>query len=111
MALMKSVKQFDVHWVSLDPTLGSEIRKTRPCIIISPDEMNELLKTVVVIPLTSTIIDWPFRCNIKILGKQSSVTCDQIRTVSTQRLLKKAGRLSTRERDQVLHILQAMFSV
>lgn len=110
MASTKLFERFDMYWVNLDPTKGSEIQKTRPCIIVSPDEMNEVLRTVVVVPLTSTIIDWPFRTTITIANKQSSAACDQLRTISKERISSKIGSLSSTEREAILDILQTIFS-
>ncbi len=106
----RQIKQFDVFWVNLDPTQGSEIQKTRPCIIVSPDEMNEVLKTITVVPITSTLIDWPFRTTILSTAKISSAACDQIRTITKERLVTKAGSLTRQERQAVSRILVAMFS-
>ena len=110
MASTNSIERFDLYWVDLDPTKGSEIQKTRPCIIVSPDEMNEVLKTVMVVPLTSTIIDWPFRTTITITSNQSSAACDQLRTISKERLHNKMGSLSSSEKEAILEILQTIFS-
>ncbi len=102
--------QFEVYWVALDPTLGAEIKKTRPCVIISPDEMNQGLRTVIVAPLTSTLRDYPMRVRVDIAGKTSHIVLDQLRTVDKQRLHKPLGRLSKKETQQVRRILQAMFA-
>lgn len=110
MVSTKSAKQFDIYWVSLDPTRGSEIKKTRPCVIVSPNEMNETLKTVVVVPLTSTVIDWPFRTVITVASGKSSAACDQLRTIAKERLRDKLGTVVPAERRQLSDILQAMFS-
>jgi len=110
MALAKQIEQFELYWVNLDPTQGSEIQKTRPCIIVSPNEMNATLKTVMVVPLTSTIIDWPFRTTVTIASKKSSAACDQLRTISIERLRNKIGSVTTTEKDRILEILQAIFS-
>jgi len=107
---MKSVKRFDIYWVDLDPTKGSEIRKTRPCVIISPDELNSTLRTVMVIPLTSTIVGWPFRTVIESTPKQSSAACDQLRTISKERLQARIGTLTATEKNAILGILQDMFT-
>jgi mRNA interferase MazF len=104
------IKRFDVYWVNLDPTKGSEIQKTRPCIIVSPDEMNEVLRTVTVVPLTSTIIDWPFRTVVTSGIKKSSAACDQLRTISKERLRSKVGSLTRGEQSTILEILQDIFS-
>lgn len=104
-----SFNQFDIYWVNLDPTEGSEIKKTRPAVIVSPDSMNKVLSTVVVAPLTSTIIKWPFRTVVEVTEQRSSVACDHIRSVSIKRLQKKIGTLSKSEQRQVMQILQTMF--
>jgi mRNA interferase MazF len=109
-ASTRLVSRFDIYWVDLDPTKGSEIRKTRPCIIVSPDEMNQTLKTVIVVPITSTVVDWPFRTVITSTNKKSSAACDQLRTISKERLLTKIGTLKGAEKAAMLEILQAIFS-
>jgi len=106
----KTVKRFDIYWVDFNPTKGSEIQKTRPCVIISPDDMNQALKTVVVVPLTTTIIDWPFRTTVTIGSRRSSAACDQVRTIAKERLRRKAGVVTAVERRRLIDILQAMFS-
>lgn len=111
MVSTRKAQRFDVHWVCLDPTLGSEIKKTRPCIVVSPDEMNQSLKTVTIAPLTSTIIDWPFRTTIKMGQRQSSVACDQIRTIDKNRLVKYITKLSPKEQQAVARILQTIFAL
>jgi len=83
------VKQYEIYWVSLDPTIGAEIKKTRPCIVISPNEMNFYLKTVLIAPLTSTIKNIPFRIKLLVDGKAGMIALDQIRTVDKLRLHKK----------------------
>lgn len=110
MVSTKTVSRFDIYWVDLDPTKGSEIQKTRPCIIVSPDEMNEVLKTIIVVPLTSTIIDWPFRTTILVSSKKSSAACDQIRTISKERLRGRIGAITDTEKETILEILQSVMS-
>ena len=105
-----SIRRFDIYWVDLDPTKGSEIQKIRPCIVVSPEEMNRVLRTIMVIPLTSTIIDWPFRTTITSGAKKSSAACDQLRTISKERLRHKIGSLTQSERSAVLEILHDIFS-
>jgi len=104
-------RRFGVYWVNLDPTVGKEIKKTRPCVVISPDEINKHLDTVIVAPITTTIRSWPFRLTIKSTGKLSSIACDQIRTVSKQRLGKYVGNLSTIEQKQLASILNDLFVI
>ena len=104
------VKRFEVYLVNLDPTLGSEIRKTRPCLIISPDEMNDHINTVIVAPMTSKGRDYPTRINCLIEGKKGQIILDQIRTVDKIRLVKKLGKLTTRTQKEVLAGLMEMFA-
>jgi mRNA interferase MazF len=86
------IRQYDIFIVALDPTLGAEIQKTRPCVVVSPDEMNRTLRTVQVAPMTSNIRRYPWRVPIAFQGKKGVVALDQIRTVDKRRLVKKAGR-------------------
>ncbi len=109
MGWMTVTKQFEVHWTDLDPTKGSEIQKTRPCVIVSPDEMNEVLKTVVVVPLTRTIIKWPFRVEISSGGQTVSAACDQVRAIAKERLGDRIGALSPSEQERVMDVLQSIF--
>lgn len=106
----KQIKCYGMYWVNLDPTIGKEMKKTRPCVVVSPDVMNVSLGTVVVVPLTSTIIDWPFRLTIRTKKQVSSAACDQIRTVSKQRIGNKIGQLSRQEQQDISRILQAIFT-
>ncbi|HSJ23178.1 MAG TPA: type II toxin-antitoxin system PemK/MazF family toxin [Longimicrobiales bacterium] len=86
------VSRFDVFLVNLDPTVGSDIRKTRPCVVISPDEMNRFIRTVIVAPLTSKGRRYPTRVDCRFDKKDGQVVLDQIRTVDKARLIKKLGR-------------------
>ncbi|MGH8770208.1 MAG: type II toxin-antitoxin system PemK/MazF family toxin [Pyrinomonadaceae bacterium] len=104
------VRRFDVYLVNLDPTLGSEIQKTRPCLVISPDEMNRFIKTVIVAPMTSKGTTYPTRVACRFLGKQGQVVLDQIRTVDKTRLIKKLARIDKRTQAEVLSILGEMFA-
>jgi mRNA interferase MazF len=101
----------EVWLVSLEPTIGSEIKKTRPCLIVSPNETNTLLKTVIVAPLTSTIKNYPTRLKIIFQNQQSSIVLDRIRTVDKSRLIKKLGTILTQEAKTVAEILVEMFSI
>ncbi|MEL6931197.1 MAG: type II toxin-antitoxin system PemK/MazF family toxin [Cyanobacteria bacterium J06600_6] len=100
----------EVWLVSLEPTVGSEIRKTRPCVVISPDEINRLLRTVIVAPLTTTIKNYPTRVTVAFQEKEGSIALDQIRSVDKSRLLRKLGNLSKKESQTVSNILITMFS-
>ena len=97
----------EIYWVALDPTAGREIRKTRPALVVSPDEMNQALGTVVLAPITSTVRDFPTRYTIRLQRKSASVALDQIRTVSGERLLKK---MTTVDPQPALAILREMFA-
>ena len=103
------VEQFEVYLVDLEPTLGSEIRKTRPCLVISPDEMNRVLRTVIIAPMTTRYKNYPTRVGCRFEGKDAWVVLDQIRTVDYMRLLKRLGSVNTRTRRSVLEVLTRMF--
>ncbi len=104
------VKHFEVHVVNLDPTVGSEIQKARPCLVISPDEMNRFIKTVIVAPMTTKGASYPTRVACKFQGKRGQVVLDQIRTVDKTRLVKKLGRIDKRVQIEVLSVLGEMFA-
>jgi len=101
--------RFEVYLVQLDPAVGSEIRKSRPCVVVSPDEMNANLNTVIVAPLTSTLKSWPTCVKVEFQGKQGEVALDQIRTVDAARLVKHLGSVSSIEADQIRVVLVEMF--
>ncbi len=99
------IKQYDIFIVSLDPTIGSEIQKTRPCVVISPNEMNGPLQTVQVAPMTTSLRAYPWRVAITSRGKRGMIALDQIRTVDKRRLVKRAGhagRLAVQKIKQVI---------
>lgn len=83
------VQRFEIWWVNLDPTIGSEVKKIRPCLVVSPNEVNQYLNTVTVIPLTSTLKLYPTRLNCNIQGKQSQLVIDQVRSIDKLRLESK----------------------
>ena len=103
------VSQYQVVVVNLDPTVGSEIEKTRPCIVISPNEMNHNLKTIVIAPLTSTKRNYPTRVKVVIGGKTSRVTLDQIRTIDKQSIVEVRDQLSVKEILAVKSIIQKTY--
>jgi mRNA interferase MazF len=103
------MKQYEIVLVNLDPTLGSEIRKTRPCIIISPDEMNKHLLTVTIAPMTSQSKSYPTRIEVKHNNKKGWVVIDQIRTIDRQRIIKHLGQLSEREIKNVKNVIRETF--
>jgi mRNA interferase MazF len=100
----------EVHLVSLDPTKGSEIRKTRPCLIVSPDELNRHLRTVIVAPMTTGGRAYPWRVPWRFQDRAGFVALDQIRTVDTERLVKRLGRLSPTTLGLVQRTVQEMFA-
>ena len=100
----------DVHLVRLDPTLGSEIQKTRPCVIVSPDELNTHLRTVIVAPMTPGGRAYPWRVRCRFQNRSGYVVLDQLRTVDRDRLVKRLGALSTETITAVLDGLQEMFA-
>lgn len=104
------VKRFDVHLVNLDPTVGSEIKKTRPCLVISPDEMNRWVRTAIVAPMTTKGQPYPTRVHCEFQGKEGQVVLDQIRTVDKSRLVRKLGRISKTTQKEVLKTLAEMFA-
>jgi mRNA interferase MazF len=103
------IKQYQIILVNLDPTIGSEIKKTRPCVVISPDEMNDHLRTVVIAPMTTSSKNYPTRAEIKHDNKIGWIVLDQIRTIDRQRILKDLGKLSKPEIKKVKAILKETF--
>ncbi len=104
------VARFEVYLVNLDPTIGSEIKKIRPCVVVSPDEMNRLLRTIIIAPMTTVRREhYPTRLDCVFQKKHGQIILDQIRTVDNQRLLKKLGILQKNSQSMALKVLQAMF--
>ena len=106
---MDMVNRFDVYWANLDPTIGSEMKKTRPVIVVSPDVMNRNLNTVIVCPLTSSLKNYPTRVNLIIAGKEGAIALDQIRSIDKERLAKRITSLSQTQIDVVQNNLLQMF--
>ena len=102
-------RQGEVWLVALDPTQGSEIRKTRPCLVVSPDEMNDHIGTVIVAPLTTTIRAYPSRAKVHFRGKVGQAALDQIRAVDKTRLVKKLGDVPETTADDIAAVLVEMF--
>lgn len=103
---MAMVSQYDIYWVNLDPTVGSEIKKSRPCVVISPDVSNKLMNTVLVAPLTSVLRDLPMRLLVEVDGKKGNVCLDQIRCVDKIRLHNKLGKLKSKEIEALKGLLK-----
>ena len=104
------IKRFEVYLINLDPTIGSEICKARPCLIISPDEMNRYIATVIVAPMTTKGRDYPTRVQCSFKGKEGQAVLDQLRTVDKSRLVQKLGRIDQQTQEEVLSILAEMFA-
>lgn len=104
------VARFEVYLVNVDPVVGSEVKKTRPCVIISPDEMNAHIATVIVAPMTSKGRPYPTRVPCRFRAKQAQVVLDQIRTVDKSRLAKRLGMIDEATREAVLRALGEMFA-
>lgn len=105
----EEISRYKVFWVALDPTEGSEIAKTRPCVVISPDELNRYLRTVIVAPMTTTRKKYPYRISCTLAGKSGSIALDQIRTVDKIRIGDYVGKLNTSEIEAVKTVLLKMF--
>jgi len=103
-------KRFDVYLISLDPSVGSEIQKTRPCLIVSPDEMNRHIRTVIVAPMTTTKKDYPTRVACVFGKREGQIVLDQIRTIDKTRLLKKLGAVDSKTQLEVVSVLQKLFA-
>ena len=104
------MKRGEIWLVNLDPTLGSEIKKTRPCVIVSPPELNQHLRTVMVAPMTSKGFAAPFRVPVTHAGTKGLIVLDQLRSVDKQRLVKKSGQVSAKTVGTVLKTLQELFA-
>lgn len=105
-----AISRFEVHLVDLDPTVGHEIQKTRPCLVISPDEMNYHIRTVIVAPMTTRGRPYPSRVTCRFRGKVAQIVLDQIRTVDQVRLTKRLGQIDKKTATKVLELLHEMFT-
>ena len=104
------INRFDVYLINLDPTIGSEIQKTRPCLIISPDEMNRHIRPVIVAPMTSAGKGYPTRVKCRFKKKEGQIVLDQIRTIDKTRLIKKLGKIDSETQMNVISVLQRLFA-
>ena len=109
MEVVSYPRRDEVWLIALDPSRGSEIRKTRPCLIVSPDEMNESLQTAVVAPMTTTLRTYPTRVSVTFRGRAGQVALDQLRAVDRQRLVRRLGTVSTKAAAEVSGLLVEMF--
>ena len=102
------INQYDVLLINLDPTVGHEIKKVRPCLVISPNEMNESIQTVIIAPMTTKSRKYPTRIQVNFENKEGWIVLDQIRTVDRKRLVKKLGKIKKKEIEEVKRTLQEM---
>ncbi len=107
---VRAVRRGEVFLVELDPTRGAEIQKTRPCVVVSPDELNAHLRTVIVAPLTTGGQPYPFRVPCHFSGKSGHIVADQLRTVDRERLVRRLGRLAPVTLERLLVVLHEMFT-
>ncbi len=103
------MKQYEIYLIALDPTIGHEIKKTRPCVVISPNEMNDYIGTVIIAPMTTKSHDYPSRISIKFMKKEGWIMLDQIRCIDKSRLVKKLGILEEKDITKTKEILKEMF--
>lgn len=103
------ISQYQIIQVNLDPTLGSEIKKTRPCVVISPNEMNKFLNTVVIAPMTTSSKNYPTRIEVRYDSKIGWIVLDQIRTIDKQRIIKDLGRLTKSEINKLKSVLKETY--
>ena len=104
------VNRFDVYLIGLDPTVGSEMRKTRPCLVVSPDEMNRHIRTVIVAPMTTAGRPYPTRVPCTFKGKKGQIVLDQVRTLDKVRLVKRLGSIDAQAQLEVISVLQRLFA-
>jgi mRNA interferase MazF len=104
------VKRFEVYLINLAPAIGSEIKKTRPCLVVSPDEMNRHIATVIVAPMTTKGKNYPTRVACQFAGKAGQIVLDQLRTVDKKRLVKRLGKIEKKTHQEVLATLAEMFA-
>ena len=106
---MVSIKRFDLFWIELDPAIGTEINKIRPCAVISPEITNKHLGTIIIAPLTSTIRNYPTRIKCRVDNKAGEIALDQLRAIDKSRLRKKMGELDNKTAQAVCEALAAFF--
>ena len=104
------IKRFEVYLIALDPTIGSEIKKTRPCLVVSPNEMNRHIKTVIVAPMATKRREYPSRVSCTFEGKKAEIVLDQLRTIDKTRLARRLGKIGARTQEQVLAVLAEIFA-
>jgi mRNA interferase MazF len=108
MGVVMSVKQYEIYWVKLDPTVGSEIQKTRPCVVITPNEMNNSIDTIIIAPLTTKSHNFPTRLKTTVEGKECWAVLYQIRAIDRSRLKEKIGELDQKDISKLKNIINEM---
>ena len=103
------VRQFDVYWVDLNPTVGAEMQKIRPCVVVSPRDLNDHLDTVIIVPVTSAIHGYPYRVGCRIMNRDGEIATDQIRTIDKRRLKSRVATLASSEIAMLQDVLHQMF--
>jgi mRNA interferase MazF len=106
---MGQINQYDIVLVNLDPTIGSEMKKTRPCVVLSPNEMNKYLQTIVIAPMTSSSRPYPTRVEVKHHSKKGWIAIDQIQTIDRIRIVKRFETLSNKEIENVKDVIKETF--
>jgi mRNA interferase MazF len=101
------VERYGIYWINLDPTVGREMKKTRPCIVLSPNEVNRYMNTVIIAPITSTLRNYPMRLNLTLKGKKGQIACDQMRCVDVQRMGDKIQILPSNQQRKLRGIIEA----
>lgn len=109
MGRKEEIERFSVYWVDLNPTQGGEINKVRPCVVVSPDELNKHLQTVIIVPLTSTLRNYPFRVRCVVAGQEGEAAVDQLKTIDKQRIKEYISSLKKTEILQLKEVLRQMF--
>lgn len=104
------VERGEIYLVNLDPTIGSEVKKTRPCVVVSPNEMNQYIRTIVIAPMTTKRRNYKSRVGVSFQGKEGEIMLDQIRTIDKKRLILKLGQLSSKDLRVTLSVLEEMFT-
>ncbi len=102
------IEQYEVYWVNLDPTVGKEMKKTRPCVVLSPNEMNAYIGTIIIAPLTSTLRTYPSRVSFNLNGNANMIAIDQIKTIDKKRIGIKVGKLDAKTITLVKQIIDNM---
>ncbi|MBN2543302.1 type II toxin-antitoxin system PemK/MazF family toxin [bacterium] len=105
------VNRFEIYIVSLDPVKGSELRKTRPCVVVSPDEINHNINAVIITPMTTSSKQYPTRISVEFQGKKRLIVLDQIRTIGKSRLVKKVGKVNHKTGEKIVAVLKEMFAL